>query len=278
MNVTRLILCHLSDRSAVRVFCALRRRHGEGSVHLVSSEELMLAPRWRHALDSGDAATELTLAGDRRIHSDSLALVFQRIQRVELPQFSRSKPHDREYAVTEMHALLLSWLESLPCPVVNRAGPRGLSGADRSLLEWMTLAARAGLPPRAAELVSDARRFCRSSLTPHLAITHPGLEDPPLILRPELLGRSPVKFLEHLDGPQCRVLVAGERCFGAIPESVTDACIRLARLSGDHLLEIRLGMVRGEWRFCAATTTPEIPEEAAGLVADSFAAIERRAA
>jgi hypothetical protein len=272
-----LVLCHLDDRSAVRVYCALRAKHGSRAVELVSSEELMLAPRWRHALDSTTVLTELELADGRHIHSDSVGLVLQRILRLEPPQFQRSGPDDREYAAAELHALFLSWLEGLACPVVNRAGPRGLSGADRSLLEWMRLAALAGLSARGVQLSSDARRFPHPLWTPHLAVSCPGLEDPPVVPRPELLGRAPALFLEHLDGPQSRVLVAGTRCLGAVPDAVADGCVRLAHLSGDHLLGVRVGRVGGEWRFCGATPNPEIPRAAATFVADSLARIGRQA-
>lgn len=271
MKTSCIVLCHVGDRSAVRVYCALRERLKPDAVELVSGEELVLAPRWRHAMDSGRVGTELTLADGRQFRTDSVGLVFQRIQQLEMPQFARSNPDDREYAVTEMHALLLSWLEGLPGPVVNRAGPRGLCGVDRSPLEWMTLATRAGLPTRGFELVSDARRFSRPDFVPHLAVAGIGSSDPPPIPQPQLLGRAPTQYLEPLDGPQRRVLVAGGRCFGLPPDASKDACLTLAGLSGDHLLEIRLGTVRGAWHFCSATPMPEIPPEAAGFVADSLA-------
>ena len=272
-----LVLCHVGDRSAVRVYCALRERLRPGVVELVSGEELVLAPQWRHVMDSGHVGTELTLADGRRLCTDSMGLVFQRIQQFEMPQFARANADDREYAVTEMHALLLSWLEGLPGPVVNPAGPRGLCGADRSRLEWMKLAATAGLPPRRFELVSDSRRFNCPDLVPHLAVVSMGSSDPPSIPRPELLGRAPAQYIELLDGPQRRVLVAGRRCFGLPVGASAEACVTLADLSGDHLLEVRLGTVRGEWRFCSATPMPEIPPEAAGFVADSLAGMRMAA-
>lgn len=271
MKAPCLVLCHIHDRSAVRVYCALRKRLGAGAVELASGEELALAPRWNHTLDSGNVGTELTLADGRRLQSDRMRLVFQRIQQLDIPQFARSKPNDREYAVTEMQALLLSWLAGLPCPVVNRAGPRGLCGADRSRLEWMKLAENAGLPTRGFELVSDARRFPRPDFVPHLAVNGAGADDPPPILRPELLGRAPAQYFEPVEEPQRRVLVTGERCLGLPPGASAEACAKLASLSDNHLLEIHFGRARGMWRFCGATSLPEIQPEAADFVADSLA-------
>jgi hypothetical protein len=278
MQAPCLVLCSIHDRSAVRVYCALRKRLGADAVELVSGEELALAPRWHHTLDSGHVGTELTLADGRRIETDRMGLVLQRIRQLDMPQFEGSKPDDREYAVTEMQALLLSWLAGLSCMVVNRAGPRGLCGADRGRLEWMTLSVAAGLPTRGFELVSEARRFRRPDFVPHPAVNN-GVEtdDPPPILRPELLGRAPVQYFEQVDGPTRRVLVVGGRCFD-LPSGVSaEACVRLADLSGDHLLEIHLGMIRGTWRVCGATPFPEIPLEAADFVADSLAGMRAAA-
>jgi hypothetical protein len=271
MKARCLVLCHIDDRSAVRVYCSLRKRLGADAVELVSGEELALAPRWSHAVDSGRVGTELTLADGRRLQTDRMGVVFQRIRQLDMPQFARAKPDDREYAVAEMQALLLSWLAGLSCPVVNRAGPRGLCGADRSRLEWMKLAASAGLPTRGCELASEARRFPRPDFLPHLAINGTGAEDPPPILRPQLLGRAPVQYLEPVEGPHRHVLVAGGRCFGLPVGASAAACLKLAGLSGDHLLGIHLGKVRGIWRFCGATPLPEISAEAADFVADTLA-------
>ncbi|GKS59668.1 hypothetical protein YTPLAS18_31950 [Nitrospira sp.] len=265
------MLCHSADRSAVRVYCALRDRLGRDAVHLVSSEQLMIAPHWRHALERDRVASTVTLADGRRIDPDSLSLVFQRLQRVEIAQFAHAKPSDRDYAQSEMQALLLSWLEGLPCPVVNRASPRGLCGAERSLVEWLVLAARVGLPVRGYELVSDARRSTRRELAAHLAREGTGASEPPQLLRPELLGRGPVQWLERVEGTSYRLIVAGARCYGAPPDIDPAACVKLARLSGEHLLEIRLGRARGEWRVCSATPVPELSSEAARFVAETCA-------
>ena len=55
-------------------------------------------------------------------------------------------PADREYVAQEMNAFLLSWLATLPCPVLNRPDP----GHDGSLhwlpVQWVRLATRLGVP------------------------------------------------------------------------------------------------------------------------------------
>jgi hypothetical protein len=52
---------------------------------------------------------------------------------------------DGEYAACERNALLLSWLVSLRCPVLNRPSPIGGVGGYRSLDGWRYLAQRTGL-------------------------------------------------------------------------------------------------------------------------------------
>lgn len=277
MQAPCLVLCGVDDRSAVRVYCALRDRLGSKAVELVSAEEMALAPGWRHTIESGRVDTVLTLPGGRRLQMEQMGLVFQRIQQVDVPQFQGSRPDDREFALAEMQALLLSWLAGLPCPVVNRAGPRGLCGAQRSRFEWLALAVSAGLPTRGFELVSEARRFGRSSFTPHVPVSGAVLDDPPPMPQATLLGRAPAQYLEPIDSLQHRVLVAGGRCLNVPPDTSAEGFLNLARLSGESLLEIRLGRIRGEWRFCGATTIPEIPPEAAGFVADSLAELREAA-
>lgn len=274
---TCLILCHADDRSAVRIYCALRKRLGISKVEVVSGEELALAPRWTHRIESGSSHTELLLADGRRIRSDRVGLVFQRLQQIPLPQFDHSKPDDRDYASAEMHALLLSWLADFPCPVVNGAGPRGLCGTNRSRLEWSALAVQAGLPIRGSELVSEARRFAPSTFVPHVAHGDTGLEDPSMIVQPQGLGRVPLQYLEPVESEIYRLLVVGGRCLGILPGIEQAACVALAKLSGNSLLEIRFGQVRGQWRFCSATPLPEILPESVDFVAKALLAMKEAA-
>ncbi len=265
-----LVLCSLGDRSAARVYCALRERLGPTAVEVVSAEELLLAPHWRYGLEGRTAQSEVVLFDGRRIDPSSYGLAFQRIRAVELTHFARARAEDRDYARAEMHALLLAWLASFPCLMVNRAGPRGLCGAERGRVEWTVLAHQAELPVRAFELASDARLTARADLLAHLADGSLGPEDPPRVVRPELLGRGPVQRLERLEGGLYRTLVAGARCSG-VPEGIDPgACLALAKLSGDQLLEIRFGMVRGGWRFFSATPVPDLSAEDASFVAETL--------
>ena len=131
------------------------RRHRREDVKLGSAEEIVYAPRWVHRLADPPAESEITLHDGTQIRGPETGVVFNRLQCVDMPHFAAA---DREYALMEMHALILSWLASLPCPVINVPAPQGLAGADRSQLAWQYLAAKAGLPSKPGARV-DGYRF-----------------------------------------------------------------------------------------------------------------------
>lgn len=107
---------------------------------VVTTDEIVLAPSWRHQIEDGHARTELLLHYGSEICSDRIGVVFNRLRDVGMPNFTASKREDRDYATMEMFALLLSWLSALPCPVVNSPSPQGLAGATRHPALWLAMA------------------------------------------------------------------------------------------------------------------------------------------
>jgi hypothetical protein len=67
-----------------------------------------------------------------------------RIQFVPLPHWRRASVADQEYVQQEMAAFYTSRLFAWPGPVLSPASS-SLSGAWRTPMEWMKLAAQAGL-------------------------------------------------------------------------------------------------------------------------------------
>jgi hypothetical protein len=156
------VLAHLEDQTAVRLTSALRARRTAESVTLISAEELALA-RWAHRLDS----TYLLLASGLDLSPAPGDLLIQRIRHLPAPHFARAKKQDQEYAASELHALFLSWLQSLPAGVcLNPPSPRGLAGADRAPLEWLALARQAGLPTAMQSFGNQLAAPSVSPLTP----------------------------------------------------------------------------------------------------------------
>jgi len=237
-----LILAHSTDETAYRVQEALRKRHGVAAARLLTIEELTCATVWTHSHAKRQIHTNLCLSDGTQLSSKNIAAVFNRLRYVTMPQFTTAKIVDREYAVMEMHALLLSWLESLSCTVVNAPDTRGLSGAERSLAGWLQLAGEAGLPTRGLHFTTNARRFPNSEYEPHLpsSVNHNDATTHALRAVSRLtLGGSPAIFLEPIEAAQQqqRALVIGEKVCGNISPRLKDGCLRLARLGNYNLLE-----------------------------------------
>src|SRR5215210_9151121 len=151
-----LILAHRWDTHAAAVAAALQRRHPNRASRIVTMEELIFAPSWVHRVEAGGTVTQVTLHDGCTLHSGEIGVVFNRLRHVDMPHFP---PAERNYATAEMSALLLSWLEGMPCPIVNPAVPLGLGGAMRRPVQWFALAAEAGLPVPRVRLTSNLRRF-----------------------------------------------------------------------------------------------------------------------
>ena len=251
-----LILAHRWDTSAAAVAAALRRRHPAGESRLVTLEELIFAPSWAHRVDSGGAVSEVRLHDGVVLRSEETGVVLHRLGSFDLPQFGGP---DRTYAVAEMSALLLSWLEGFPCPVINPVTPRGFC-LGRSLVRWLALAAEAGLPLPRLRLTSNLRRFPADGLQPADG-SIPSAAFP-------IAGRS-AAFLAEPPGPDTHtVLLAGDEVCGDLPPGLLPACRAFARLAGAPLLRVSFtsgGSYGPRWIFSSADPIPVL--DANGLSA-----------
>jgi len=141
-------------------------------------------------------------------------------------------PSDREYVLQELTAFFLSWLHALPGPVLNRPTPQSLCGRPRSLVEWLWLAKRAGLPiPRYRQSNQD---------TVGWHALHVRLRDA---------------------GPDLRTLVVvRESVVGeSAPPPIEEGCRRLGVLSGTGLLGVELTVRKGgAWEFAGSTCLPDL--------------------
>ncbi|MEZ4663441.1 MAG: hypothetical protein R2911_38355 [Caldilineaceae bacterium] len=261
-----LILAHPGDRLARRVGGWLQSWGGPDCVKLIGVEQIALAPDWRHYQTRQGVTTHIRLA-DGAILDDRFGAVFNRLQQVELPHFAGAAAADRAYALAEMQALLLSWLHSLPCPVINRASPQGLGGARRTHAQWLHLAHAGGLPVQAYHFSTNPRRFSPPTQvnSPLLSFRSPASTSLGGIsqlepITPLQIGADPTFFVEAVGAERRRVLVAGERVVGAVEGMDVDGCRRLARLAGCALLEIewarRMAGEDGAWVVCGANSFP----------------------
>ena len=255
-----LVLCHPDDRTAVQAVGLLRQRYPVEQVRLVSSDELVYAPYWRHRLQSDGTLSEVTLATGTRLVSTEVISVFNRLRYASVTHFAQES--DRHYATTEVYALLLSWLHSLPCDVINAAVPRGLGAHGYSQMVWLTRAARAGLPVRNLHFTTNPRTYPRQDYTPY----HPSdMGDgalPQEAPAAALMGNRPTYYMEPVPPERRRVLIAGEQVVGGLETQYAAALRRLAKNAGCDLLQVEFGRFDTTWKVTAVNPFPQLTTEA----------------
>jgi hypothetical protein len=257
-NMNKLLfLAHGGDTTATWAAAALTRRLGPGRVVCATPEDLALAPCWSHGLEGDRVRTRLVLRDGSEFSGEEPLLVFDRIRTLSLPQFVGAHSDDQNYASMELFALLLSWLASLHCPVINPVSPRGLSGPGWHALTWQKLAQGAGLPVREQLLTSSSRR----ASDPALAALDGCWAAPEEAQLFRNLGDRPAWSATPAGERWARVLVVGGRALGDAPPELRTACVRLASRARLALLEIWFGVVRGapgRWFFAGANPFPDI--------------------
>jgi hypothetical protein len=140
-----LVLAEAGDEAAAWAAEGLWRR-GLRPLRLLTGYELSAGTIWEHRLDAAGVRTRLQLRDGTEVVDTDLRGVLNRLTGRYVPP-SPVCAEDADYAACEYNALLLSWLTSLPCPVLNRPGPVGMAAGNRSPMQWRREAQRVGLPP-----------------------------------------------------------------------------------------------------------------------------------
>jgi hypothetical protein len=213
----------------------------------VSVEALAAALRWEHRVGGGGATLHVELADGRTLDGAAVRGTLNRL--FVAPTSAVSLSLDAAYAAQELQAFFLSWLHSLPGPMLNPPAPQGLCGRWRPLSEWVQLAAGSGLP---------TAPFYRSSHE---------------IAAPPAAGER----LVPLGTPVCTVLTVDGAALGAAaPTAITAACLRLAEAVRTPLLGIDFAAgAAGPWTFAGATPSPDLRLGGTRLL-DRLAAALRR--
>lgn len=212
---------------------------GLSPIRHVTGTQLALARRWEHRLEGEGATSRVTLGDGTILDSRQLRGVVNRLQAIPHEFTLGMRTCDRDYGLQEAHALLLSWLRSLRCPVVNPVSPGGLSGAWRHPVEWFSLACESGLN------TPEYRIDCEAPVH--------ALVDP----RPGL----PERFHTM---PSLEVAVVGDTVCGPpgvpdLPDAMRHAAIRLTRAASLPLLGLHLGCDDArQWWFLGATLLPDL--------------------
>jgi hypothetical protein len=224
-----LILCSAQDAVADWARRGLASR-GLAPLEVVYAEALPYSLRWEHRIGEAGAYVGFELRDGRRVTSDCLNGVLNRLTHV--PTQHLSMLPDLEYISQEMTAFSMSWLYALPCPVLNRPTAQGLCGPWLHVSEWVVLAARAGLP------------------TP--VYRHGG---------GDYIDETKTERTLFPHGTTTGAIVCGGRVFGphAFPREIEEGCVRLSALVSMPLLGVEFGRGEsGEWQFASATPLPDL--------------------
>ncbi len=181
------------DESAATLAARWASHHAS----LLTSDDLSRAG-WRHHLGSPETSTAV-VAG-RIVPVQEITGVLIRWPGVFAPELTQIVETDRDYVAEEMRAFLVSWLSSLKCPVVNRPTPLNLTGPAWRLEQWTHVAARLGISVNAIH-----RRVVQG---------------------------SGIDRTEALTASAATVTVVGDRCFGAVDETLRRHARQLADAAG----------------------------------------------
>jgi len=237
-----MVLAAPGDPSGPWICDGLQQR-GLDDVCLISVDALVYSRSLTHRLSRIGAVTvEIQTPGG--VVGPALQATVNRAEALPLRHLQVVTSADREYATGEIYALFTSMLHGLSGQVVNRAGPRGLSGPILGAGEWASAAASAGLKVR------------------------------PL--------RWPVPKeidIGEMRSPR-RLFVVGSAVIPAVsasseieppPNHVAEACCRLARRQEVELLAVDFELSEDCWLFIGAYCTPDVRPGGAPLL-DALAA------
>ncbi len=222
-----LILCSSYDAPAIWAAHGLQAM-GLHPVSLVTPEMFASATTLEHRVGNDGTSIALKFMDGYGISDHNLRGVLNRLPGPPREIIDRFAPADRDYALQEMTAFYLSWLNSLPCPILNRPTPQGLSGRWFHNSELVLLAHQSGL----------ATSIYRQS------------------------AKDPVEDgYKPLAPPEARierVVVLDGEVFGAQPPAqVQDACCQFSKLCRTPLLGVDFFIDSGTWIFSHATPLPD---------------------
>jgi hypothetical protein len=142
-DAVTLVIAAPSDGGALWVATHLRRAGVPTLV--IAPQTLTCALRWEHRIGATGVRSVVQLGTGTVLESSNIRAVFNRIEWVSPPHWQGAAFAERAYAEQEITALLLSWLTSLTCPVINPPSAQGPTGAIRHVAQWRKLAAESGL-------------------------------------------------------------------------------------------------------------------------------------
>lgn len=232
-----LLLQNTGDRSAAWLQQQLVIRGLDPVV--ITVDEILTSKSFTLELVDGQYTSCIELQNGRQIDSHTVQAVINRVNTLP-PLFKTTfKQEDAGYVYQEWQAILVSWLHSLRYAILfNPPTPTGLAGEQFNTQEWMLMAARAGL------LVMPYEQ------------SHTGGEK---WYRPAAAATTAVSLI-CFDG---KVFDEGQP--SNIPDTITQAAIRLQQTIGLPMIGVQLLAAQNNWYFAGATTQPVLLNGGAAL-------------
>jgi hypothetical protein len=276
INAMILLVSTHQDETVRAVYEALSVRQDQPKLLWLTDVELLSGIGWSHRQADGVTTTTLRLSNGRSVCSTEITAVFNRLSFLNPHYFATFNEVDRQYAASEMFALLLSWLASLRCPFINPVGARDLAGGSRSLLGWLQLAGQSGLPTRQAQFTTNARLVAQKSYAVYQPMIGAGIMQTSFFtpVASGLAGQNPALLLSTVTQETRRLLVIGDEVSGDLPEMFA-GCLRLAQLSKTRLLECVFShedsLAPENWLLSAVNPLPSLAPSEAAAVAELLA-------
>jgi hypothetical protein len=207
---------------------------------------------WDHRLDDDGVATTLTLTDGRVIRSSEVKGTLNRLVQVPAGLITALAPADRDYAFHEFSALFMSWLASLPGPILNPPETRGLGGAWRSPAEWAMLAAESGV--RSARVSFDSANEWPYAGGWRAWPPYAPIEEDVIVVGEAVFARDPVdaatlaayrRLARRAGTPILGIAFACATCGGS-QDVVAVSPLPDLRAGGDELIEALAAALRGD--------------------------------
>jgi hypothetical protein len=227
---------------------------------------------------SGESCRGIVDSTHGRLRFGDITAVFSRFYGIPVgPEDYNTR--DGQYISAEWNALLMAWLQQIPCPVVNRLRPELWYKSHLNVPDLLSLVPglRFKLPPALVTSSFDnARSFCRRLAGPvnyapltqqvsYLVQTETDVEK-----LAALEGSLPFYLTERVSGTKLDAFVVSRdvvlvRTDGSvaqeIPAEVQRACVQVGEALGLEFYRLSLVMTaKGEWYCFGLDRIPQIYE------------------
>jgi hypothetical protein len=138
-----IVVAYDSDYGARRL---VDRWRAAGQAAAILSAVDLTRRGWRFT--PGDNSEGCAIVDGQRIATRDVQAVITRMPSVAHAELAHIHDEDRAYAAAETNALLLAWLSSLRCLVLNAPTPMNLAGPPFTAAQWVRRAIALDIPAR----------------------------------------------------------------------------------------------------------------------------------